>query len=125
MVVSLLGMAVAVGGLAGCFGSGDGGNGDGVESVTVFQLWRSAEALDGRPVRTEGTVRVFLAGTPDEHYALEDADQHRVGIANVPRHRLAALVGTEVVVEGTARFTPERGVAVEVTTLTVTGAPSS
>lgn len=83
-------------------------------AVTVRQLWRSAEAYEGERVKTDGVVRVFSPGSPDEHYALEQAGQYRVGLRGAPDRELARLVGATVAVEGVLRFEEGFGFAIQV-----------
>jgi len=110
-------MAVASGilllALAGCAG------GQTPESITPAevspeQLWRSTEAYEGKVVRTSGVLRVFSAGTPDEHYAVEAEGQYRVGVKGVAADVLQALVNKPVQVEGVFRFREDFGIFIEV-----------
>ncbi|MEI2616530.1 MAG: hypothetical protein V9F06_02665 [Thermomicrobiales bacterium] len=87
------------------------------EDVTIRELWLRPEAYDGRHVSVQGTLRVFLAGAPLQHYAVEDALHHRVGISGVDQSRLDQLVGRPVNVAGVLRISPLWGILIEVTTI--------
>lgn len=78
---------------------------DVTESVAIRDIWTRPERYLGDRVRTEGTLRVFLAGTELEHYAVEDVNQFRVGVQGVPLDELRALLDQPVRVEGNLVFT--------------------
>lgn len=88
-----------------------------VEQVAIRELWLRPEAHDGKRVAIEGTLRVFLAGTPGQHYAVEDASRHRVGVRGVERARLDQLVDRPVSVEGVLHITPDRGILIDVASI--------
>lgn len=90
------------------------------EQVSVRELWLRPEAHDGDRVAIEGTLRVFLDGTPLQHYAVEDARRNRVGIRGVERSRLDQLVDQPVSVEGRLRITTDRGILIDVTSIAAT-----
>jgi hypothetical protein len=91
--------------------------------VTPRQLVESTDHFQGRLVRTQGVLRVFAAGTPDEHYAIEDAEENRIAVRNVPARRLTPLLGSEVEVVGVFRFVDGFGRAIEVEELVPTAGP--
>src|SRR5829696_5342997 len=72
---------------------------DAVITATVRQLWLSPETYEGKQVATSGIVRVFLVGSPKEHFVVEQVGHHRVGLQGVDRARLVSLLGAEVTVE--------------------------
>lgn len=90
------------------------------EPVSIRELWLRPEAHDGDRVAIEGTLRVFLAGTPRQHYAVEDPGRHRVGVRGVEQVRLDALVDLPVSVEGVLRVSAERGILIDVASITET-----
>ncbi len=94
---------------------------DVVVTATVRQLWLSPEAYLGKRVATNGIVRIFLAGTANEHFAVEQAGQHRVGLQGVERARLLSLLDAEVAVEGVLRFEEGSGIYIQVERLTLAG----
>lgn len=93
----------------------------GVPTVEIHELWLRPEEHANKHIATTGTVRVFLAGTPMQHYAIEDAAQNRVGLRGVLQTRLDELVGLSVDVEGTLRVTPDRGILIDVSSIEAAG----
>lgn len=93
------------------------GWGQSEEQVTIRELWLRPEAHDGKRVAVQGTLRVFLAGTPQQHYAVEDARRHRVGVRGVAQTRLDQLIGRPVSVEGMLHITPDRGILIDVASI--------
>ncbi len=92
-----------------------------VVSATVRQLWLSPERYEGKHVATRGFVRVFLLGRSNEHFAVEQAGQHRVGLQGVAREQLLTLVGEEVAVEGVLRIEEGSGIYIHIERLTLVG----
>ncbi len=95
---------------------------DAVVTATVRQLWLSPESYEGKRVATSGIVRVFLAGSPNEHFVVEQAGQHRVGLQGVERAQLVSLLGALISVEGVLRIEEEVGIYIQVEELTLAGA---
>ena len=93
---------------------------DAVITATVRQLWLSPEIYEGKQVATSGIVRVFLAGSPKEHFVVEQVGHHRVGLQGVDRARLVSLLGAEVTVKGVLRIDEEVGIYIHVEHLTPT-----
>lgn len=89
----------------------------GVPTVAIHELWLRPEEHANEHIATSGTVRVFLVGTPMQHYAIEDAAQNRVGLRGVLQTRLDELVDVPVEVEGTLRVTPDRGILIDVSSI--------
>lgn len=87
------------------------------EQVTIRELWLRPEAHDGKRVAIQGTLRVFLAGTPGQHYAVEDTRHNRVGVRGVEQSRLDPLVDLPVSVEGVLRITSDRGILIDVASI--------
>ena len=94
---------------------------DVVVTPTVRQLWLSPETYLGKRVATSGTVRIFLAGFTNEHFAVEQAGQHRVGLQGIERARLMSLLDAEVAVEGVLRFEEGSGIYIQVERLAPAG----
>jgi hypothetical protein len=59
-------------------------------------------------------MRVFAPGTTDEHFAIEQAGQDRVGLRGLPAATLTPLVGTAVAVRGMFGFEEGFGIAIRV-----------
>jgi len=93
------------------------GWGDRVEQVSIRELWLRPEAHDGKRVAIEGTLRVFLSGTPRQHYAVEDTRRNRVGVRGVERARLDQLVDQPVRVEGVLEISADRGNLIDVASI--------
>lgn len=81
--------------------------------VAIQTLWTVPEEYEGQLVSVDGTVRVFLVGTDNQHYVVEDDHQYRVGLLGVSREDLNRLVGRRVSVDGTLRIT-DHGIMVDV-----------
>jgi hypothetical protein len=81
--------------------------------VDIQTLWTVPEDYDGTLVKVDGTVRVFLVGTDNQHYAVEDEHQYRVGLQGISRSDLNRLVSTRVTVDGTLRIT-DHGIMIDV-----------
>lgn len=94
------------------------------ELVAIRELWLRPEAHDGQRVAIQGTLRVFLVGTPIQHYAVEDARHNRVGVRGVSRAQLDPLVGRPVDVEGTVHITAEGIILIDVTSISETSRQS-
>ncbi len=94
---------------------------DAVVTATVRQLWLSPETYEGKRVATSGIVRVFLSGSPKEHFVVEQAGQHRVGLQGVERARLVSLLGALISVEGVLRIEEGVGIYIQVEQLTLAG----
>jgi hypothetical protein len=58
---------------------------------------------------------LFSSGTPDEHYAVEQGRQYRVGIRGLTAARLRPLVNRVVEVEGVLRFKADFDAYIQVT----------
>jgi hypothetical protein len=59
-------------------------------------------------------VRVFAPGSADEHFAIEQDGQARVGLRALPAATLTPLVGTVVAVRGDFGFEEGFGIAIDV-----------
>jgi hypothetical protein len=114
-------VALVVGGLA-TFGQDGGGT---PVAATVRQLAAVPSSYEGERVSTEGVVRVFAAGSADEHFVVEQDAQARVGLRDVPVATLTPLVGTVVAVQGELRFEEGFGIAIKVEQISVAGSASS
>lgn len=86
-------------------------------AIPVATLWASPEGYEGEMVRTSGVLRVFGPGTPQEHFAVEDEGQFRVGLRGVAADEMSPLVGQRVTVVGTFGFAEDFGVYIEVVSL--------
>lgn len=111
VVIVVVGLALIVWG----WGRGTASN------VSIHELWLRPEEHANERVSTIGTVRVFLVGTPMQHYAIEDAAQNRVGLRGILQTTLDELVDQEVRVEGTLRVTRDRGILIDVSSIDPSG----
>ena len=111
VVIVVVGLALVVWG----WGRGAASN------VSIHELWLRPEEHANERVSTTGTVRVFLVGTPMQHYAIEDAAQNRVGLRGILQTTLDELVDQEVRVEGTLRVTRDRGILIDVSSIDPSG----
>ena len=84
------------------------------------QLWLDRDAWTGRKVEVVGDLKEFGAGTPDDHYALED-EGFRVGVRGDARPTAQTLVGTRVRARGVFVFTEKTGGYLESPELTPSG----
>ena len=80
--------------------------------VTTQDLWLHRERWAGRRVETEGVLKVFLAGTPLRHYALEDG-RYRAGVVGLAPSAPAPLLGRRVLAVGVFVFDEKRGGVLE------------
>lgn len=71
-------------------------------------LWMAREKWAGKTVETVGELKEFEAGTPREHYALEN-DGFRVGVRGKSAAELAPLLGRRVRARGVFVFTEKTG----------------
>ncbi|MFI5361284.1 MAG: hypothetical protein ACHQ49_04885 [Elusimicrobiota bacterium] len=72
--------------------------------ATTRQLWSDRDAWTGRRIEVVGELKEFGAGTPDDHFALED-DGFRVGV----RPAEATFLGRRVRARGVFVFTEKTG----------------
>lgn len=73
------------------------------QHLALHVVVAEANALDGRTLTTQGTVRMF---EDPEHYWIEDSELNRVGLRGVD---VSTLVGSEVQVTGRLSASAERG----------------
>jgi hypothetical protein len=85
--------------------------------VPIRQLREKTDVYEGESVRTTGILRIFSSGTPDEHYAVEQDGQYRVGIHGDVAVRLRPFVNRAVEVEGELRFAEDFGIYIQVARL--------
>ena len=85
--------------------------------ASTSQLWRDRDAWTGRNVAVVGELKVFLPGTDDEHYAIDD-DGFRVGVRGEARPEPRTLLGRRVRARGVFVFTEKTGGYLESPALT-------
>jgi hypothetical protein len=88
--------------------------------VTTKDLWLHRDRWTGRRVQVDGTLKIFLAGTKLQHYALEDRS-FRVGVVGLPSAALTPLLDHRLRATGVFVFDETRGGVLESPALT--GAP--
>lgn len=99
----------------------DDGGAESPRDVPVANLWRSPEKYEGEAVRTSGLLRVFYAGSPQEHFVVEDDEQYRVGLRGAAADEMSPLAGQRVTVVGEFGFADDFGVYIEVVSLSEEG----
>jgi hypothetical protein len=77
-------------------------------AAAARQLWLDRDHWTGRFVEVSGELKEFGAGTPDDHFALED-DGFRVGVRGDARPEPRTLVGRRVRARGVFVFTEKTG----------------
>jgi hypothetical protein len=77
-------------------------------AASTKAMWMAREKWAGKTVETVGELKEFEAGTPDDHYALEN-DGYRVGVRGIPAPVLAPLLGRRVRARGVFVFTEKAG----------------
>ena len=80
-----------------------------ISDVQISELWKNRQVYMGKRVRVAGTLKVFLQGKPEEHYAVESADLFRIGVEGVRPQKLRAYLNTRVRAEGRMRFSDKQG----------------
>jgi hypothetical protein len=77
-------------------------------AAAARRLWLDRDHWTGRFVEVSGELKEFGAGTPDDHFALED-DGFRVGVRGDARPEAKTLVGQRVRARGVFVFTEKTG----------------
>jgi hypothetical protein len=90
--------------------------------TTARTLWMSRETWAGRRVEVSGTLEVFAAGEPGEHWVLQDGN-FRVGVRGLSPAVLRPLVGRRVQARGVFAFSESYGDALMSPALTPEPAP--